>query len=152
MDCIVYYIIPLDQKVLYVHSPYLIWITKYHIMFWKQCDFQPRISCGGGWLTKFCKRWKKAESKHMWCDQPKSIWSRSSSVLIFLTNCMHHFRSYILQKAPLKLVNWFQRYEQLKDAKNNRKQKTFSEHSVWLYLKINISDFWLILLDHITYV
>ena len=34
--------------------------------------------------------------------------------------------SYILQKTPLKLVNWFQRYEQLKDAKNNRKQKTFS--------------------------
>ena len=38
---------------------------------------------------------------------------------------MHHFHSYILQKTPLKLVNWFQRYEQLKDAKNNRKQKTF---------------------------
>ena len=32
----------------------------------------------------------------------------------------------VLQKTPLKLVSWFQRYEQLKDAKNNRKQKTFS--------------------------
>ena len=62
----------------------------------------------------------------MWCDQAKSVWSRSNSVFIFLTNCMHHFHSYILQKTPLKLVNWFQRYEQLKDAKNNRKQKTFS--------------------------
>ena len=36
------------------------------------------------------------------------------------------FHSYILQKTPLKLVNWFVRYEQMKDAKNNRKQKTFS--------------------------
>ena len=62
----------------------------------------------------------------MWCDQAKSVWSRSSSDFIFLTNCMHHFHSYILQKTPLKLINWFLRYEQLKDAKNNRKQKTFS--------------------------
>ena len=61
----------------------------------------------------------------MWCDQAKSVWSRSNSVFTFLTNCLHHFHSYILQKTPLKLVNWFQRYEQLKDAKNNRKQKTF---------------------------
>ena len=60
---------------------------------------------------------------YMRCDQAKSVWSWSNSVSIFLTNCMHHFHSYILQKTPLKLVNWFQRYEQLKDAKNNRKQK-----------------------------
>ena len=59
------------------------------------------------------------------------VWSSKISLksfkfnFIFLTNCMHHFHSYILQKTPLKLVNWFQRYEQLKDAKNNRKQKTF---------------------------
>ena len=63
---------------------------------------------------------------NMWCDQAKSVWSLSNSVFIFLTNCMHHCHSYILQKTPLKLVNCFQRYEQLKDAKNNRKQKTFS--------------------------
>ena len=62
----------------------------------------------------------------MWCDQAKSVWSRSNSVFIFLINCLHHFYSYILQKTPLKLVNWFQRYEQLKVAKNNREQKTFS--------------------------
>ena len=61
------------------------------------------------------------------------VWSskislKSNSVLIFLINCMHHVYSYILQKTPLKLklVNWFQRYEPLKDAKNSRKQKTFS--------------------------
>ena len=28
---------------------------------------------------------------------------------------MHYFHSYILQKTPLKLINWFQRYEQLRD-------------------------------------
>ena len=63
-----------------------------------------------------------------WCDQAKSAWSRSNSVFIFifLTNCMHHCDSYILRKTPLKLVNWFQRYEQFKNVKNNTKQKTFS--------------------------
>ena len=40
----------------------------------------------------------------------------------------------------LKSVYWFQRYEQLKDAKNNRKQKTFSAVFA-LNLKINISNF-----------
>ena len=63
---------------------------------------------------------------NMWCDQAKSVWSRSNLVFIFLTNYMHHFQSYILKKTPLKSVNWFQRYERLKDAKNKRKQKTFS--------------------------
>ena len=62
----------------------------------------------------------------MWCDQAKSVWSRSNSVFIFLSNCMHYFHSYILQKIPLNFTNWFQRYEQLKDAKNNRKQKICS--------------------------
>ena len=62
----------------------------------------------------------------MWCDQAKSVWSRSNSLFSFLTTCLHHFYNYILQKTPLKLVSWFQRYEQLKDAKHNRKQKTFS--------------------------
>ena len=87
--------------------------------------------------------------KRMICGVIKQNQSEVDQIqfLIFLSNCMHHFNSYILQKTPLKLVNWFQRYEKLKDAKNNRKQETF----VWLYLKINISDFRLILLDHITY-
>ena len=62
----------------------------------------------------------------MWCDQAKSVWSRSNLVFFFLTNCLHHFHIFILQKTPLKLVNLFQRYEQLNNAKNNRKQKTFS--------------------------
>ena len=62
----------------------------------------------------------------MWCDQAKTVWSRSNSVFIFQINCMHHFHNYILQKIPLKSVKWFQRFEHLKDAKNNRKQKTFS--------------------------
>ena len=87
---------------------------------------------------------------YLWCDQAKSVWSWSNSVFIFLTNCMHHFHSYILQKNPLKLVNWFQRYEQLKDAKNNKKTKDIFCFA-WLYLKITIFDFLLILLDHITF-
>ena len=62
----------------------------------------------------------------MWCDQAKSVWSLSNSVFIFLTNCMYLFHCYILQKTPLKLEIWFQRYEHVKKAKNNRKQKMFS--------------------------
>ena len=63
-------------------------------------------------------------------------------------NGMHHFQNYILQKNPLKLVNLFQRYdEQLKDAKDNRKQKTFSA----LFGSILTSIFQLILLHYITW-
>ena len=58
------------------------------------------------------------------------VWSSKISLksvkFSFLNNRMHYFYCYILQKTPLKLVNWFQRYEQLKDAKNSRKQKTFT--------------------------
>ena len=35
---------------------------------------------------------------YMWCDQAKSVWSRPNSVFIFLTNCVHHFQSYICRK------------------------------------------------------
>ena len=87
---------------------------------------------------------------YLWCNQAKSVWSWSNLVFFLLTICMHHFHSYILQKTPLKLVNWFQRYEQLKDQKTNRKQKHIF-YFVWPYLKINSSEFRLILLDHITF-
>ena len=88
---------------------------------------------------------------HMWCDQAKSVWSRSNLVFIFLTNCMHHFYSYILQKTPLKLVDWFQRYEQLKDAKNNKKQKTFSALLSSISKSIfPISDIFCLITSHIS--
>ena len=79
-----------------------------------------------------------------------SLKSVKFSFCFFLTNCMHHFHSCILQKTPLNLVNWFQRYEQLKEAKKKQETKDIFCF-VWLYLKISISDFRLILLDHITY-
>ena len=85
---------------------------------------------------------------NMWCDQAKSVWSRSYSIISFLLDCNKHLQSYILQKTPLKLNNQFKRYQQLKSFQNKRKQKDSS--FVWLYLKINISDIRLILLDHIT--
>ena len=79
-------------------------------------------------------------SHQMWFDQAKSVWSRSYSIFSFLLDCNKHLQSYILQKTPA-------RYQQLKIFQNKRKQK---EILCWLYLKINISDFRLILLDHIT--
>ena len=99
-----------------------IWFFVYllYIRYWNEPTFWKAIwtlgldICGpspnveGNWpegphqfdpCTPFCS--------HMWFDQAKSVWSRSNSVFIFLTNYMHHFHSYILQKTPLKLVNWF---------------------------------------------
>ena len=55
-----------------------------------------------------------------------SVWSLSNLVYIFLTNCLYHFHSYILQKTTLKFFNWFQRYEQLRMPKTVGKKKTFS--------------------------
>ena len=60
------------------------------------------------------------------CGVIKQNQSEVQSNSVFLIICMHHFHSYILQKTLLRLVNWFQRYKHLKNAKNNRKQKTFS--------------------------
>ena len=59
----------------------------------------------------------------MWCDQAKSVWSRSYSIFSFLLDCNKHLQSYILQKTPLKLNNQFKRYQQLKSFQNKRKQK-----------------------------
>ena len=55
------------------------------------------------------------------------------------------FVSYILLKPLSKLNVWFQRYSRFSPAKNNE-----IEHYYLLYLKINISKFRLILIDHIT--
>ena len=93
-------------------------------IFFQQASGFLRLILKGVYKCTFGIKIRK--SLHMWCDQAKSVWSRPNSVFILLTNCMHHFHSYILQKTPLKLINWFQRYEQLKGVKNNRKQKTFS--------------------------
>ena len=70
---------------------------------------------------------------HHLCDQAKWVWSQSNSILIFLINCIHHLQNFLLQQIPLKLVNWFQRYGQLKGYKNKRKQKF--DCFVWLYLR-----------------
>ena len=51
------------------------------------------------------------EFGHMWCDQAKSVWSRSYSDFSFLLNRNKHLQSYILQKTPLKLNNQFKRYQ-----------------------------------------
>ena len=59
----------------------------------------------------------------MWFDQAKSVWSRLDSYFFNLLDCVHHFKSCILQKTPLKLDIWFQRYGQLKDCTNNKNKR-----------------------------
>ena len=51
-------------------------------------------------------------------------------------------------KTPQRLGNWFQRYQQLKDWTNNKKQKKLS---ALFGCKNSICEFRLILVDHITY-
>ena len=58
------------------------------------------------------------------CDVIKQ--NESDSIFVFLIDCMYHLQSYLLEQTLLKLVNWFQRYRQLKDLKkkqNKTKQK-----------------------------
>ena len=70
----------------------------------------------------------------------------------FLTDCIHNLQSYtFLQQTKLKLVNWFQRYGQLKGCKKTTGKKDINCF-VWLYVKISICEFQLTLLDHITYI
>ena len=59
-------------------------------------------------------------SLHLWCNQLEWVQSGSNSIFIFLTDCIHHLQSYLLQQIPLKLANWFQIYRQLKGCKNRR--------------------------------
>ena len=73
-------------------------------------------------LCYFTLRNKK---QNMLCDQPKWVWSRSNSIFIFLIDCIDHLQSYLVQQTPLKLVNWFQKYWQLKGSKNNREQRNY---------------------------
>ena len=83
----------------------------------------------------------------LWCDQAKSVWSRTYSIFSFLLN----LQSYILQKSPLKLNNQFKIYQQLKSFQNIRKQKEILPLFGCILKSIIISDFRLTLLDHITH-
>ena len=62
---------------------------------------------------------------------------------------MLQFKSHILLKSPSKLNVWSQRYSRFSAGQNNKNPKEI-EYYYLLYLKINISEFRLILLDHIT--
>ena len=85
---------------------------------------------------------------NLWWDQAKSVWSRSNSISSFLFNCMHHFHSYILQKTPLKLVNWFQGYGQLNDAN----KKTFCALFGSILKSVFLSSAWFSLItSHMSY-
>ena len=85
---------------------------------------------------------------HLWCDQAKSVWSRSNSVFIFLSNWMHHFYSYIVQKNPLKFVQLVPKIWAVEGCQNKRKQKDIFCF-VWLYLKIfPTSDWFCLIISH----
>ena len=55
----------------------------------------------------------------------------------FLTECIHHLQSYLLQQTLLKLVNWFQRYGQVEGLQKQQKTRQMFPFN-WLYLKISI--------------
>ena len=87
----------------------------------------------------------------MWCDQAaKSVWSWLDSNFFNLSECTHHFKSFILQQTPLKLDIWFQRYGQLKGCKNNKKQKIlcllFGYNFVYILKSIFLTFDWFCLI------
>lgn len=87
----------------------------------------------------------------MWCDQAKSVWSRSYSIFSFLLDCNKHLQSYILQKIPLKLNNQFKRYQQLKSFQNKRKQKEILPLFGYISKSIfQTSDWFCLITSHIS--
>ena len=63
---------------------------------------------------------------HMWCDQAKWVWSWKIWFLVFRHFLLGYCLGFNLVKTPQRLGNWFQRYKQLKDWTNNKKQKKLS--------------------------
>ena len=82
------------------------------------------------------------------CNQGKWVWTQSNSILIFLIDYIHLLQNYLLHRTQLKLGKWFTWYRQLWRVTKTVRNKEIC--LVWLYLKISICEFWLILLDHIT--
>ena len=64
----------------------------------------------------------------------------------FCFHCIPQFQRHTMLKTP-KLSIRLQRYSHFSDAHNNKIQRKLNTF-YWLYLKINISEFRLILLDH----
>ena len=61
-----------------------------------------------------------------------------------------YYLGFNLVKTPQRLGNWFQRYKQLKDWTNNKKQKKLSALFSCIFKKVFASSI-LLLLDHITF-
>ena len=63
---------------------------------------------------------------HMWCDQVKWVWNQKIWFLFFWHFLLGYCLGFNLVETPQRLDNWFQRYKQLKDWTNNKKQKKLS--------------------------
>ena len=64
--------------------------------------------------------------RYMWCDQAKWVWSWQLWFFVFWHFLLGYWLGFNLVKTPQKLGNRFQRYKQLKDWTNNKKQKKLS--------------------------
>ena len=89
-------------------------------------------------------------SKAHICGEIKQYESELKHIVFLVFYLMLFFiqKALFFLKTPLKLDMSLQGYDLLKGCQNNRKQKAF----IWLYLQINICEFRLIILDHITYI
>ena len=59
----------------------------------------------------------------MWCYQAKWVWRQNIWFLVFRHFLLCYCLGFNSVKTPQRLGNWFQRYKQLKDWTNNKKQK-----------------------------
>ena len=86
----------------------------------------------------------------MWCDQAKWVWSWPNSILHLMIDCIHHCIATFNNRS---YWNWS---IGSKDMDSWRVAKTIGNKEiicfVWLYLKISICKFRLILLDHVIHI
>ena len=68
------------------------------------------------------------------------------SNFFILPDCVHYFKGYFVQKTPLKLDIWFQRYGQLKGCKNNKKQNILCPLFGYILKSIFPTSDWLCLI------
>ena len=78
------------------------------------------------------------------CDEAK--WMNSVKFK-FLINLHTSFEKVPFTPDPIALISYFQSYEQLKGYKSRGNKGIIC--FVWIYVRISICKFWLILLDHI---
>ena len=88
-------------------------------------------------------------SAYLWCYQAKSVWSQSNSVFIFINWLYATFSQLPFAENPIEISQLVPKIWAVEGCQKQLETKDIFCF-VWFYLKINMTDFRLILLDYIT--